>query len=133
MPMTSYLRAKLGDHSIGKAAFTMPTTVYAGLFTANPGDIGSQASEVTGGSYARQAITAAMGAFGATTGIGTLVTDVFFPTPTANWGTLTYIAVLDALTVGNMLYYQAIPSPRIVLNGGRRVHLKAGLFAIQLI
>lgn len=133
MPATQYLRKKLGDHSIGKLAFTMPTTVFAALFTANPTDAGSLASEVTGGSYARQAITTPMGAFDATTGIATLVTDVFFPTATGNWGTITYIAIIDALTVGNMLYYQAIPSPRNVSTGSRAVHLKAGLFQIQLI
>ena len=133
MPATSYLRAKLGDHSIGKAAFTMPTTVYAALFTADPTDAGSLTNEVTGGSYARVPITTAMGAFSLTTGIATLTTDVNFPTPTANWGTVSYLALIDALTVGNMLYKEAIPLPRIIVSGGRAVRLKPGLFQIRLI
>jgi hypothetical protein len=32
MAMTSYLQKKLGDHSIGKASYAMPTTVHASLF-----------------------------------------------------------------------------------------------------
>jgi hypothetical protein len=40
--MTDYLEKKLLDHTLGKAAYTMPTTVYLALFTADPGDTGSR-------------------------------------------------------------------------------------------
>jgi hypothetical protein len=133
MPMTQYLRKKLGDHSVGKAAFTMPTTVYLGLFSVNPTDAGSLTNEFTGGSYARQAITTPLSVFDLTTGIAALSSDVQFPAPTATWGTLTYIGVLDASTSGNMLYYEAVPSARQVVNGGRRVTFRAGQFQIRLI
>src|SRR5215510_12071692 len=132
MPMTRYLRAKLGDHSLGKTAFTMPST-FIGLFSANPTDAGSLASEFTGGSYARQALTASISATDTTTGIATLATDIQFPTPTADWGTLLYVGILDALTVGNMLYYEAVPNARAVLNNSRRVTFKTGQFQIRLI
>jgi hypothetical protein len=131
VPLTTYGRQKLGDHSIGKAAFTMPTGVFAGLFASSPGDAGSQTSEFTGGSYARQALTASLSAFDAT-GISTLTADVVFPTPTANWGTLAYIGVLDASSAGNMIYYEAVPTPRSVLSNSRRVTLATGQFQIRL-
>jgi len=131
MPLTTYGRQKLGDHSIGKTAFTMPS-VFAGLFTASPGDAGSQASEFTGGSYARQALTASFGNFDAT-GVASLASDVLFPTPTADWGTLAYVGILDAVSAGNMIYYDAVPVARPVVNGGRRVTLRAGLFRVAMV
>jgi len=132
MPMTSYLRKKLGDHSIGKAAFTMPTTVYVGLFKAAPGDAGSLASEVTGGSYARIAITSLMGAFDSVVGISANGSTITFATPTADWGTIVAVGIMDALTVGNMLYQESTPA-RTILNGGRPVSFIAGQLEIQLI
>jgi len=131
MPLTTYGQQKLGDHSIGKAAFTMPTGVFLGLFAASPGAAGSQASEFTGGSYARQALTAVMSAFDSS-GASTLGSDVLFPTPTADWGILSYVGVLDAVSAGNMIYYEAVGTARQVVNGGRRVTFKAGLFKITL-
>ncbi len=131
MPMTLYLRNKLGDHSIGKAAFTMPTTAYLALFTASPTDSGSLTNEVTGGSYARQAITSSMSAFSAS--VSSSTADVTFPAPTANWGTITYVGVIDALTVGNMLYYEALPAPRNVLSGSRRVLFAIGQLQIRVL
>ena len=34
--ITTYLETKLVGHSVGKASYTMPTTVYAGLFISSP-------------------------------------------------------------------------------------------------
>jgi hypothetical protein len=133
MPMTSYLRKALGDESIGKVAFAMPSAVYLALFTASPGDAGSIASEVTGGSYARQEATSKLGAFNLATGIATNTSNVDFPSPTADWGTITYAGILDALSGGNMLYYEALPNARTVLSGGRHVQFATGALQIRII
>ena len=37
--MTNFLEKKLLDHTLGKASWTMPTTVYMGLFTSDPGEV----------------------------------------------------------------------------------------------
>lgn len=131
MPMTSYLRKKDGDHNIGKAAFTMPTTVYLALFTASPTDLGALVNEVTGSPYARVEITSRMSAFDLTTGIAVNTSDIDFGAPAANWGTVTYVGILDAATSGNMLYYEALPSPRSVTTGSRRVIFAAGQVQIR--
>ncbi len=131
MPMTRYLRKKLGDHALGKAAFTMPTTVYMALFTASPTDAGTLTSEVTGGSYARIEATSKMGTFDSTTGIAVNSVDIDFGTPTANWGTVSYAAFLDASTSGNMLYYEALPTARAVTSGSRKVLFSAGQVQIR--
>lgn len=133
MTTTAYLRKKLGDHAIGKASFTMPTAVYLALFTASPGDTGSLTAEVTGGSYARVEITSKLSVFSSVTGIASSSADITFAVPTANWGTVTFVGVLDALTVGNVLFYEAVPSPRTALNGGRPVKFTTGQLSISTV
>jgi hypothetical protein len=133
MPMTNYLRKALGDEALGKVAFTMPAAVFLGLHTADPGDSGSTAAEVTGGSYARVSITASMGTVTLATGISVSTADIQFAAPTADWGVVSYISISDASSAGNMLYRQALTSPRSVLNGGRRVTFLAGQLQVQLV
>lgn len=133
MPMTSYARKALGDESIGKAAFVMPAAVYLALFTISPGDAGSLAGEVVGGSYTRQELTSKMGAFSLATGIASNTLVIDFPNPTGDWGTITYAGVVDAAGAGNLLYYEALPSPRTVLTGGRHVQFAIGALQIRII
>jgi hypothetical protein len=94
-------------------ALTAPATVYVALFTADPTDANATAGEVTGGAYARQTI-----AFSApTNGVFTNSGIVTFPTATANWGTITHFAIYDAATVGNLLVYGVLSTPKQVLSG----------------
>jgi hypothetical protein len=73
---------------------------FISLHTADPGLTG--ASEVAGNAYAR---VATPGFIAPTLGVSTNGNVVTFPAPTpANWGTVTYAGVWDALTVGNFLY-----------------------------
>lgn len=111
---TQYLQKKLLDHALGKASYTMPAAVYVGLLTSTPGELGSQASEVAGGSYARVELTSKMDATVLATGVATSNAAVTFPTPSADWGTVAYIAIFDAASAGNMLYYQALAAARVI-------------------
>lgn len=87
------------------------------LYTAAPTDAGG-GTEVTGGSYARVAVTnnatnwpaAAAGA----KSNGTVIT---FPTATADWGTIVAFAILDASSGGNFLYWATLTTNRDVLTG----------------
>jgi hypothetical protein len=110
--MTTYLENKLLAHSLGQAAFTMPATVYVGLFTADPTAAGTQTSEVTGGSYARQAVTVNAPTNGSTANSA----QIQFPQATAAWGTVAYIGIMDASTGGNMLWQGALATPQTVNN-----------------
>jgi len=56
MSKTDFLENKIINHVLRNTAYTAPATVYAALFTATPGE-SSAGTEVTGGSYARQAAT----------------------------------------------------------------------------
>lgn len=103
-----------------------PTNVYVSLHTADPTDAGTGA-EVSGGSYARVAVSTGTSGTGVGSGwtdpgaSGTISTAnnaaVTFPTPSANWGTITHIGLWDALTTGNMLGSSALSTSRIINNG----------------
>ena len=96
--LSNYLENKLLDHFLGTTSYTMPTTVYIGLYTVVPTDAGG-GTQVTGGSYARQ--TAAFSAAASGTTSNTANID-FAGMPAA---TTVAIGVFDALTAGNLLLW----------------------------
>lgn len=106
---TDYLEAKLLNHVLRNTSYTSPTTVYVGLFTSAPSDSAS-GTEVSGGSYARQSLSVTT----ATAGIVTSSADVTFPQATANWGTVSHIGLMDAVTSGNMLMYTSLTTSKTI-------------------
>jgi hypothetical protein len=40
-----------------------------------------------------------------------------FPTATASWGTITHVAVFDAVTTGNMIAYATLTSSKTIATG----------------
>ena len=122
--MSDYLEAALIDHVFNGDTLT-PPSVWIALHTADPTDAGS-GTEVSGGSYARARVYPNGGgtpefAQAVTDGIGKMVTnadDVTFPTATASWGTITHIALWDAVTSGNLLYHGALDDNQVVGIGG---------------
>jgi hypothetical protein len=110
--LSDYLENKLLDHVLRNVSYTSPTTVYVGLFTADPTDAGT-GTEVSGGSYARQIVSVTT----ATGGIVTSSADVTFPQATASWGTISHIGLLDALSSGNLLMHTALTTSRAIETG----------------
>jgi hypothetical protein len=90
---------------------TRPTAWYVGLFTAAPSDTGG-GTEVSGGSYARQAVTLTVSGNLATNG-----SAIEWPTATADWGSITHVAVFDAATSGTMLLYGALATAKTISTG----------------
>ena len=93
---------------------------YVGLMTAAPGETGP-GTEVSGGAYARVAVTFGAPSGGAISNSGA----VNFPTPTGNWGTIVGFGIFDAETSGNMLYYGDI-TPNKTINTGDTVTFPVG-------
>ena len=110
--MSNYLENALINATLRNTSYTSPTTVYVGLFTSNPTDAGS-GTEVSGGSYARTAVTFGAPSDGATTNSA----DVTFPTCTASWGTVGWIGIHDALSSGNLLYHTALDTAKTIDSG----------------
>ena len=99
--LTNYLENKLIDHFLGTTSYTMPAAVYVGLFTVTPGEAAG-GTEVTGGSYARQAATFTAASSGATSN-GTNIDFTGMPAATT-----VAIGIFDASTSGNMLLYGSL-------------------------
>lgn len=109
---SNFLENALINATLRATTYTSPATVYLALFTSNP-DEDASGTEVSGGSYARQSI-----AFDApSNGVTQNTSDVTFPTCTSSWGTVSHCAIFDASTSGNMLYYSALDSSKIVETG----------------
>jgi hypothetical protein len=106
MSLTDYLENNVVNWMRGTAMPAAPATLYLALFTAAPGETGG-GTEVSGGAYARQTLT--LGAPAA--GVSVSTNTINFPVATANWGTILYVAIFDALAAGNMLAYQQLSAP----------------------
>ena len=109
---TDFMENKIIDHMLRNQSYTPPTTVYVALFTSATSDDGS-GTEVSGGSYARQAVTLSAGSGGASSNSA----DITFPQATADWGTITHVALMDALSGGNMLMHSPLDASKTVNNG----------------
>lgn len=126
--MTDYLENKLIDHIFRGQAFTAPATLHVALLTAAPSDTGG-GTEVTGGSYARVAVTGSLANWAGTQAAASTVASsgntgttsnnvaVTFPAPTANWGVVTHFAIYDAAIAGNMLIWGALSTSKTINNG----------------
>jgi hypothetical protein len=113
---TSYLEAKVLDHTNGKTAYTMPT-VYIGLLTAAPTDTTS-GTECTGGSYARKSTAGTDWVAGSgNPASSSNAAAITFVTATGSWGTATHFAQYDASTVGNMLRWGVLGTSKAIGTG----------------
>lgn len=112
--MSNYLENALLNATLNATTYTAPATVYVSLWTSNPGDDGS-GTEVSGGSYARTAVSFATAS--GTSGTVLNDADVTFPTATASWGTVGWIGINDALTSGNLLYHTALDTAKAIDSG----------------
>ena len=123
---SDYYENKVIDHMLRNQAFTPPSTVYVGLYTAAPTDAGG-GTEVSGGSYARQAVTLAAASAGATQNSA----DITFPTATADWGTIVAAGLFDAASAGNLLAWNNLTASKTV-NNGDTFKISAGSLTISV-
>jgi hypothetical protein len=116
---SNYLENKVLDHVLKNTAFPQPTNLFVGLFTNTSGQAaanlenGTLTDEVSGGSYARQGATFAQASGGSSSTSATIT----FPAATANWGTITHVAVMDALASGNVLFWGAVTTSKNIETG----------------
>jgi hypothetical protein len=151
--MTDFLENKIIDwlfraQAIGitgasAAAGTGPTSLYLALFTATPSDTGG-GTEVSGGSYARVAVTSSLANWAGTQAAASTVASsgtggttsnnaaITFPAPTANWGTVTSFAIMDASTAGNMLFYGALTTSKTINSGDAAPSFAAAALTMQI-
>lgn len=125
---SNYLEAKLLDHTLrySAAPYTGVSTLYLALFnntstnTAANLEAGTLTDETSTSStgYTRKVVTfaAASGTNPCSSATNATVT---FDAATANWGTITHVAVMDGGTVGtgNVLFWGAVTTSKTIETG----------------
>lgn len=118
---SDYSSKKLLDHIFanGRAqTWTPPSSLYLGLFTSEGGlannTAGSQ-DEVSGGAYAREALNGVANYFRAADGFESVLhADVDWAVATADWGTVSHVAVLDAASGGNVILWSPLTTAKLI-------------------
>lgn len=110
--MSTYLENALINATLRNTSYTSPAAVYMGLYTSDPTDANT-GTEVSGGSYARVAVT--MGS--PTDGVSTNSAAVEFPQASGSWGTVGWIGILDASSSGNLMYHTALDTSKTISSG----------------
>lgn len=117
---SNYLENKVLDHVLRNASYTQPSGLYIGLFTGSALsnlEAGTLTDEVStsGTAYARKAVTFGNAASGSASNSAT----VTFDAATANWGTITAIAIMDGDTEGsnNVLFYGNLTTAKLIETG----------------
>lgn len=139
--LTDYAENRLIDAVFRGQSLGVPATWYVGLLTSACSD-SSAGTEVSGGSYARVAVTAGLtqwagtqsaGSTTASSGTGGQTSNnasITFPAPTANWGSITHFALYDASTSGNRWVCQALSTAKTVNNGDAAPSFSAGALTV---
>ncbi len=141
--MTDFAENKVLDAMLRAQAIGTPVTWYVALYTACPTD-STAGTEVTGGAYARVAVTAGLTQWAgsqaaastiASSGTGGTTSNnatITFPSPTANWGVVTCWAITDALTAGNIWIYSALTTNKTINNGDAAPSFAAAAATFQI-
>lgn len=111
MSFTNYTETEVLEWLLTAGAVTRPTAWYVGLFTAAPGETGG-GTEVSGGSYARESAT-----FTVSGNTASNSANIEFTEATASWGTITHVAIFDAVSGGNMLAYASLTASKTIDSG----------------
>lgn len=140
--LSNYLENKLVDLILRGQAFSAPANVYIGLFTTDPTDAAS-GTEVSGGSYARVAVSGALASWAGTQSAGSTTASsgtggvtsnnaaiTWSAAPTANWGTVTHFGIFDAPSGGNLLLHGALTASKTINNGDPAPAFPAGSLVI---
>lgn len=117
MSFTNFLEQKILSHVFGGVPYTAPTTLYVALLTGAPTESGGY-TEVTGNGYARVAVPASSMVVSGNN--PTQVSNgsvIDFPVATGSWGTVSYAAIFDAPTNGNMLDAGGLEAAKTITNG----------------
>lgn len=127
--LSNYAENKILELSTGKTAWSKPS-VWAALYTTAPTDAGG-GTEVSGGSYVRVPVADASNSVWGTAANGGITNNgtynatsaglsssgsgiITFPKATASWGTVTAVALVDASTGGNVLWYGELTNSKTI-------------------
>jgi len=116
MSASNYLENEVLDHILGEGAkdYTAPT-LYIGLLTGiTDGETGNVNEVPSTFGYQRMGVNFADAVSGVALNSSTVT---FGPANGGNWGVITHMAVYDALSAGNVLFYGALAITKDVTDG----------------
>ena len=124
--MSDYLSNQLVDLLFRGQTYVWPASLYLRAMTAAPSNAGG-GTEVGGGvSYARVAIASSLAAWSGTQGAASTSASsgtagrisnnaqLAFPYPSGAWGAIGWAALNDAATLGNLLWWAPLASPKTI-------------------
>lgn len=115
MPLSDVRANALLDQLFGGVAPTLPATLWVGLSTTLPTDVGGNVSEPVGNGYARVQTprnqTTWPAAASRSVANGVVVT---YPQPTGSWGSPGWFVVYDAATAGAFVGWGALRSTQLI-------------------
>lgn len=141
--LSNHAENKIVDAVLRGQSLGAPGIWYVALFTAAPNDSGG-GTEVSGGSYARVAVTADLtswagtqsaGSTSASSGTGGTTSNnatITFPAPTAAWGVVTHFGIFDSSSSGNLWIWGALGTPKTINDGDAAPSFAAGALTFQI-
>lgn len=116
MAITYYQANKILDRAFGSALWDANATLYIGLSTSAINPDGTGAVEpLSGWGYGRVAVTNDKTSWGSASSASLKNSiQITFPESSSLWGAITHVFIADALTAGNILYYDILGSARTV-------------------
>ena len=125
MSFTNTFETRVLTWVFTNSSATRPTAWFVALYTGAPNDAGG-GTEVSGGAYARQAVT-----FSVSGDTATNTGAIEYPTATAGYGTVTHVGIFDASTGGNLIAYAALTASKNI-DTGDVLRLPAGDLDVTL-
>lgn len=141
--LTDFAENKIVDAALRAQAIGTPVTWYIALYTICPTD-STAGTEVTGGNYARVAVTAGLAAFAGTQAAGSTTASSgtggatsnnaawAFTSPTTWGATVNCWGITDAATAGNLWIYSGITGAPKTINIGDTVSFAIGAATFQI-
>ncbi len=120
------------DAYLGNATL-LGATVYVGLMTTAPANDGSGVVEPVGFNYARVAVVNNLTQWPAAVARSkTHANDITFAAATGTWGTVTHVGIFDSLAGGLLKIFDALTTPRLIVNTDQYRFLAGGVNALKL-
>lgn len=114
------------------AGRTRPTSLYVGLLTAVSDKEAGLVSEVSGGGYSRVQVSTSGGfSWNNTDMVITNSNAITFPTSTASWGTVYYVALYETATGGSPIAIIEFDEP-ITIGANFSLEIPAGGLKLSL-
>ena len=113
---TTHQQQNILARDFGSVNYTVPSVLYIALSTTTINEDSTGLTESTDVAYARQSIdNNASNWVNLTGGTGRQNNIIVeFAPATISQGTITYMAICDAVTAGNILYYAELINPKTV-------------------